>query len=185
MHYKHIHKTYNDHVVLPNMNITIYRDNRIDIIGPNNANKTTLLKMITKELETTNNSIKINHNIKPNYYTQHHTKLLHPKNTIFNKTSQINHKLNQTHIQNILNNFLFSNNNINKLINILNNNKQTHISLAKLLLNPNNLLLLDEPTNHLDLENYKNLIKTLNTYNNTIIFINHNHNLIQQLTNKI
>ena len=182
---EHIRKAYGDRVVLPDVNVTIYRGDRIGIIGPNGAGKTTLLKMIAGELEATDGSIEMGHNIKPGYYAQHHAELLHPKNTVFDEASQVNRELGQTRVRSVLGSFLFSGDDVDKLVGVLSGGERARVSLAKLLLDPGNLLLLDEPTNHLDLESCESLIETLDTYDGTMVFVSHNRGLIRRLANKI
>jgi len=180
-----VQKAYGERVVLPDVNVTIYRGDRIGIIGPNGAGKTTLLKMIAGELEPTGGEIELGHNIKPGYYAQHHAELLHPKNTVYDEAAQVNRELGQTRVRSVLGSFLFSGDDVDKLVGVLSGGERARVSLAKLLLDPGNLLLLDEPTNHLDLESCESLIETLDTYDGTMLFVSHNRGLIRRLATKI
>ncbi|MGE3636385.1 MAG: ABC-F family ATP-binding cassette domain-containing protein, partial [Sandaracinaceae bacterium] len=180
-----VQKRYGDRVVLPNVNATVYRGDRIGIIGPNGAGKTTLLKLIASELTPEAGTIELGHHVKPGYYAQHHTELLHPKNTVYDEAAQVNRELGQTRVRTVLGSFLFSGDDVEKPIAVLSGGERARVSLAKLLLDPGNLLLLDEPTNHLDLESCESLIETLDTYDGTMVLVSHNRSLVRRLCTKI
>ena len=182
---ENVKKQFGDRVVLPDVTATVYRGDRIGIIGPNGAGKTTLLKLIASELTPEAGVITLGHNVKPGYYAQHHAELLHPKNTVFDEASQVNRELGQTRIRTVLGAFLFSGDDVDKLVGVLSGGERARVSLAKLLMDPGNLLLLDEPTNHLDLESCESLINTLDTYDGTMIFVSHNRGLVRRLATKI
>ena len=178
-------KAYGDHVVLPDVNLSIYRGDRIGIIGPNGAGKTTLLKLIAGEIEPTAGAIEIGHKVVPSYYAQHHSELLHDKNTVYDEAAAVNRELGQTRVRTVLGSFLFSGDDVDKKVGVLSGGERARVTLAKLLLDPGNLLLLDEPTNHLDLESCESLVETLDTYDGTMLFVSHNRALIRQLATKI
>jgi len=182
---EHLKKAYGDHVVLPDVSLSIYRGDRIGIIGPNGAGKTTLLKLIAGEIEPTGGAIEIGHKVRPSYYAQHHAELLHDKNTVYDEAAAVNRELGQTRVRTVLGSFLFSGDDVDKTIGVLSGGERARVTLAKLLLDPGNLLLLDEPTNHLDLESCESLVETLDTYDGTMLFVSHNRALIRQLATKI
>ncbi len=180
-----LRKAYGDLVVLPDVNLTAYRGDRIGIIGPNGAGKTTLLKLIAGELEPTAGTVEIGHRVRPSYYAQHHAELLHDANTVHDEAMSVNRELGQTRIRSVLGAFLFSGDDVDKRVAVLSGGEKARVALAKLLLDPGNLLLLDEPTNHLDLESCESLVETLGTYDGTMIFVSHNRALVRRLATKI
>jgi ATP-binding cassette subfamily F protein 3 len=182
---EHVRKAFGERVVLPDVSLSVYRGDRVGIIGPNGAGKTTLLKLIAGELEPDGGRIELGHNVKPGYYAQHHADLLHPKNSVYDEAAAVNRELGQTRVRTVLGAFLFSGDDVDKLIGVLSGGERARVSLARLMLDPGNLLLLDEPTNHLDLESCESLIDTLDTFDGTMVFVSHNRGLIRRLANKI
>jgi ATP-binding cassette subfamily F protein 3 len=180
-----VRKAYGDHVVLPDVNLSIYRGDRIGIIGPNGAGKTTLLRMVAGEIEPTAGRIELGHHVSPGYYAQHHSDLLHPKNTVIDEVFSINREVGVTRVRSVLGAFLFSGDDVDKHVGVLSGGERARVALARLLLKPGNLLLLDEPTNHLDLESCESLIETLDSYDGTMVFVSHNRALVRKLANKI
>lgn len=182
---EHVRKAYGDHVVLPDVNVTVYRGDRIGIVGPNGAGKTTLLKMIAGELSPTSGAITLGHNVTPGYYAQHHAETLHPRSTVYDEVASLNKELGQTRVRSVLGAFLFSGDDVDKLISVLSGGERARVALARLMVRPGNLLLLDEPTNHLDLMSCESLIESLESYGGTMVFVSHNRALVRRLANKI
>jgi ATP-binding cassette subfamily F protein 3 len=182
---EHVRKAYGDHVVLPDVSLTVYRGDRIGIVGPNGAGKTTLLKMIAGELPPTRGTISLGHNVKAGYYAQHHAETLHPRNTVLSEVTSVNRELGQTRVRSVLGAFLFSGDDVDKPISVLSGGERARVALARLMIDPGNLLLLDEPTNHLDLQSCESLIDSLASYEGTMLFVSHNRALVRRLANKI
>ncbi|MDQ3034809.1 MAG: ABC-F family ATP-binding cassette domain-containing protein [Myxococcota bacterium] len=182
---EHVRKAYGEHVVLPDVNVTVYRGDRIGIIGPNGAGKTTLLKMIAGELPPTSGTISLGHNVTPGYYAQHHAETLHRRSTVYEEVASINKELGQTRVRSVLGAFLFSGDDIDKTISVLSGGERARVALARLMVRPGNFLLLDEPTNHLDLTSCESLIESLESYDGTMLFVSHNRALVRRLANKI
>jgi len=185
VHIENLGKSYGANVVLGGVNLSIQRGERVGIIGPNGAGKTTLLKMIADELEPTGGSIKLGHAVKMGYYAQHHTELLHPKNTVYQEVAAENATLGATRIRSVLGAFLFSGDDVDKPISVLSGGERARVTLARLLINPGNFLLLDEPTNHLDLDSCESLTESLAEFGGTMCFVSHNRSLIRKLATKI
>ncbi|MBX3275379.1 MAG: ABC-F family ATP-binding cassette domain-containing protein [Sandaracinaceae bacterium] len=180
-----LRKAYGEHVVLPRVDLTIYRGDRIGIIGPNGAGKTTLLKLVAGEIAPTAGTITLGHKVVPSYYAQHHAELLHAANTVYDEAASVNREIGQTRVRTVLGSFLFSGDDVDKRVAVLSGGERARVALAKLLLDPGNLLLLDEPTNHLDLESCESLVETLDTYDGTMVFVSHNRALVRRLATKI
>ncbi|UJR78851.1 ATP-binding cassette domain-containing protein [Sandaracinus amylolyticus] len=180
-----LRKAYGDHVVLPDVSLTVYRGDRIGIVGPNGAGKTTLLKMIAGELAPDRGTIELGHNVQPGYYAQHHAETLHPRSTVYDEVSGVNRELGQTRVRSVLGAFLFSGDDVDKPIQVLSGGERARVALARLMVKPGNFLLLDEPTNHLDLASCESLIESLESYDGTMLFVSHNRALVRRLANKI
>lgn len=79
----------------------------------------------------------------------------------------------------------FSDEEMNKPVNVLSGGEKTRVLLAKLLLSKPSLLLLDEPTNHLDADAIEWLEAFLRSYEETIMIISHDRYFLDQSVNRI
>jgi ATP-binding cassette subfamily F protein 3 len=178
-------KTYGERVVLKDVDLTVRRGERIGIIGVNGAGKTTLLRMMAGEIEHSGGEIKLSSDAKVGYYAQHHADTLHRADTIYQTVSRQNPEAGVTRTRSILGAFLFSGDDVDKLIGVLSGGERARVALAKLLIKPGNLLLMDEPTNHLDLDSSEALAESLESYDGTLIFVSHNRSFVRRLATRI
>lgn len=161
-----------------NINFEIFRGERFLIVGENGVGKSTLLKLIAKELSPWEGNIKLTDKTKIGYYAQEHETLDLEKNVLENLEDS-NESINT--IRSHLGNFLFSGNDVYKKVKILSPGERSRLALAKLTLTNANLLLLDEPTNHLDPETQKLIASFFKSYPGTLLLVSHNPNFVEQL----
>ncbi|TME31064.1 MAG: ABC-F family ATP-binding cassette domain-containing protein [Chloroflexi bacterium] len=88
-------------------------------------------------------------------------------------------------VRGLLARFLFTQDDVFKVIGALSGGEKSRLSLAKLLLKPRQLLLLDEPTNHLDVPSKDELEKALNDYVGAVIFSSHDRFLLDRVATKV
>ncbi len=162
----------------------IKRGERVALIGNNGTGKTTILKIITGLLEADSGTIKTGANVHIGYYDQEHH-VLHPEKTIFQEISDDYPDLNNTRIRNVLAAFLFTGDDVFKLIGDLSGGERGRVSLAKLMLSEANFLILDEPTNHLDMDSKEILENALNSYSGTVLYVSHDRYFINQTATRI
>ncbi len=167
-----------------NISFEIKRGERVALIGNNGTGKTTILKIITGLLEADAGTIKTGSNVHIGYYDQEHH-LLHPEKTIFQEISDDYPNLNNTRIRNVLAAFLFTGDDVFKLISDLSGGERGRVSLAKLMLSEANFLILDEPTNHLDMDSKEILENALNAYSGTVLYVSHDRYFINQTATRI
>ena len=178
-------KKYGDSVILEDLDFKIVRGERIAFVGQNGQGKSTLVKLINKEVEFTGN-ITIGHNVEIGYYAQIQDKTLDENRTVLQTIEDVatgdwskNHK-----IRGLLGAFLFGKEDIEKKVKVLSGGERARLAIAKLLLKPYNLLILDEPTNHLDIASKEVLKNALRLFDGTLILVSHDREFLQGLTDR-
>ena len=181
---QHVNKSYGNKKVFGNLTFDIYRKDIVGIIGPNGAGKTTLFRMILSEEQPTSGEFWVGHNLSFGYYDQEHSSL-NLNNTLINEISEMRPDWIPEEVRNFLGRFLFSGDDVFKLVSELSGGERSRIMLAKLLLQNANVLLLDEPTNHLDIFSREVLEEALQEYPATIFVISHDRYFLDKLANKV
>jgi ATP-binding cassette subfamily F protein 3 len=177
-------KTYGDHVVFNDANLTIERGEKIAFVGKNGEGKSTMVKAIMGEIEFTGD-LKVGHNCQIGYFAQNQASMLDQDLTVFETVDNIAVGEIRTKIKDLLGAFLFSGDALNKKVKMLSGGEKTRLAMIKLLLEPVNLLILDEPTNHLDLRTKDILKEALIAFEGTIILISHDRDFLYGLAEKV
>ena len=146
--------------------------------------KTTLLKIINGITPCDTGKIILGANVEIGYYDQEH-QVLHYDKSLFDEISDDYPYLTNTEIRNVLASFLFTKDDVFKLVGSLSGGEKGRVSLAKLMLSEANFLLLDEPTNHLDITSKEILEDALNNYEGTVLFVSHDRYFINKTATRI
>ncbi len=162
----------------------IKRGERIAIIGNNGTGKTTILKIINGIVPADSGEIRLGSRVHIGYYDQEHH-VLHNEKTLFQELSDTYPGMNNTQIRNVLAAFLFTGEDVFKLIGDLSGGEKGRVSLAKLVLSEANFLILDEPTNHLDITSKEILENALNHYTGTVLYVSHDRYFINRTATRI
>jgi ATP-binding cassette, subfamily F, member 3 len=181
---KDLSKSYTDQNVLENIWLNIERGQKIAFVGKNGQGKTTLVRIIKGELEY-EGTLKIGHQVKIGYFAQNQDKLLDEQKTVFETLDDIAKGDIRMRIRDILGNFLFSGEDIDKKVQVLSGGERSRLALAKLMLEPNNVLILDEPTNHLDIRSKDMLKRALSLFKGTLILVSHDRFFLDGLVDEI
>ena len=168
-----------DNILLDNVNLDIFYQDRICIMGNNGCGKSTLIK----EILNGNNNIKVGSNVKIGYIPQE-IKFDNEKITVIDEVRKY-YIGDESHLRSSLNKFLFSKENIFKRLDKLSGGERVRLKLFCLVQENYNVLLLDEVTNHIDIFTKEILENALLNYNGTIIFISHDRYFINKLATKI
>lgn len=177
-------KSYGDHVVFKDANLTIERGEKIAFVGKNGEGKSTMVKAIMGEIDFTGD-LKVGHNCQIGYFAQNQASMLDGDLTVFETVDNIAVGEIRTKIKDLLGAFLFSGDALNKKVKMLSGGEKTRLAMIKLLLEPVNLLILDEPTNHLDLRTKDILKAALKAFEGTIILISHDRDFLDGLAEKV
>lgn len=177
-------KSYDDHVVFQDVNLTVERGDKVAFVGRNGEGKSTLIKAIMKEIDFAGN-LELGHNTQIGYFAQNQASLLDEDLTVFETIDRIAEGDIRTKIKDLLGAFIFGGEDSNKKVKVLSGGEKTRLAMIKLLLEPVNLLILDEPTNHLDMKT-KDIIKdALKAFDGTLILVSHDRDFLDGLVSKI
>ena len=177
-------KSFDTQTLFTNVDFEIKRGERVAIIGNNGTGKTTLLKIINGIIPADSGQIRLGSKVHIGYYDQEH-QVLHMDKTLFQEIQDTYPNMNNTQIRNTLAAFLFTGDDVFKLIRDLSGGERGRVSLAKLMLSDANFLLLDEPTNHLDITSKEILESALNRYTGTVLYVSHDRYFINRTATRI
>lgn len=181
---KDLSKSYDDHVVFKNANMSISRGEKVSFVGRNGEGKSTMIKAIMGEIDY-EGTCALGHNVKVGYFAQNQASLLDENLTIFQTVDEVAEGDIRTQIKTILGGFMFKGDDIDKKVSVLSGGEKTRLAMIKLLLEPVNLLILDEPTNHLDLKSKDVLKEALKNFDGTLILVSHDRDFLQGLSQKV
>ncbi|WP_436858054.1 ABC-F family ATP-binding cassette domain-containing protein [Mammaliicoccus sciuri] len=170
--------------ITPTINLEVKRHDRIAIIGPNGIGKSTLIKTIAQKIPALGGNIVYGSNIQIGYYDQKQAEFTSNMTILDYVWNQYAHML-EKDIRTILGRFLFTQEEVKKVINDLSGGEKARLQLALLMLEKNNVLILDEPTNHLDIDSKEMLEQALQNFEGTLLFVSHDRYFINELANNI
>lgn len=182
---KNLAKSYGDKQVFHDVNLEVERGDKVAFIGKNGMGKTTMAKIIAKEIDANSGKIELGHNVKISFFAQHHAEKLPRELTILQYMEDSAPNDMRAQVRSILGAFMFSGDDATKKISVLSGGERARVCLAHLLLNPSNLLILDEPTNHLDLRAKDVLKDAIAKYPGTVIVVSHDRDFLADMTNKV
>ena len=178
-----IKKHYGDIEVFNTLDFEVERGQKIGLVGHNGAGKSTLLKMLAGVEKLTDGSIHFGENITKGYYAQHQVEILNPNETVYDSFRKVTKGWSETDSRTYLGSFMFTGDEIEKLVKVLSGGEKARLALARMLVVPSHLILLDEPTNHLDMVSRKILGKSLSLFKGSIICISHDRHFLNEVTN--
>ena len=165
-------------------NFSVYKGDRIAIVGRNGIGKSTLIKTIAKKQNAIGGSVHYGSKVSLGYYDQKQAEFESSK-TILNELWDEYPLMKEAEVRTVLGRFLFRGDSVLKIVRDLSGGEKARLQLAKLMLEKNNLLVLDEPTNHLDITSKQVLEDALENYEGTIVFVSHDRYFINKIANKV
>ena len=175
---------YPQKVVFRGADIEIKRGEKVALIGRNGEGKTTLMRVIMGQLDPISGESKVGHNVSIGYFAQNQEDVLDKSLTVFETLDRIAVGDIRTKLRDILAQFLFRGEDIDKRVNVLSGGERARLGMAKLMLENHNLLALDEPTNHMDIKSKDILKQALKAYDGTLLIVSHDRDFLDGLVDK-
>ena len=175
---------YPQKVVFRNADIEIKRGEKVALVGRNGEGKTTLMRVVMGELEPISGTSRIGHNVSIGYFAQNQEDVLDKSITVFETIDRIAVGDVRTKVRDLLAQFLFRGEDIDKKVSVLSGGERARLGMAKLMLQNHNLLALDEPTNHMDIKSKDILKQALQEYDGTLLIVSHDRDFLDGLVTK-
>jgi ATP-binding cassette subfamily F protein uup len=185
-------KTYGDKLIVKNFDLRVLRGDRVAFVGPNGVGKTTLLKMLTGEVQPDSGTVTLGTNLEIAVFDQTRTRLdleaslwdnltVDPLMRVSGSSDQVMVRGTPKHVVAYLKDFLFDERQARAPVRSLSGGERARLLLAKLMAQPSNLLILDEPTNDLDVETLDLLQDILGEYDGTVLLVSHDRDFIDRI----
>ncbi len=182
---KGVHKQYGSKIIYDGFDFMIKRRERWCIMGVNGAGKSTLLKLIAADTKPDSGTVTIGASVKLGYFAQHAMDVLTGDLTILQWLEERFPKAGQAPLRALSGCFGFTGDDVEKKCRVLSGGEKARLVMAAMLFDPPNFLVLDEPTNHLDLDTKEMLIKALQSYEGTMLFVSHDRHFLAALSNRV
>jgi len=173
---KNISFLYGDQPIVNDFTATLWKGDKIGIIGPNGSGKTTLLKLLLDKLTPTKGEVKLGTQLQIVYLDQLRDQIDGEKSlgqNVAGNAETVTFQGRPVHIHTYLKDFLFPSDRIRMPAKMLSGGERNRLLLARLFLQPANVLVLDEPTNDLDAETLELLEELLVGYEGTLLLVSH------------
>ncbi len=182
---KSVAKSYGSKHVFSGASFVIERGDRVALVGVNGAGKSTLIKILAGAEPVTSGEFRLGHNAIPDYFAQDQYKELDPGARLLDDLATVAPRATNTELRTILGCFLFGEDDVFKSIGVLSGGERNRYALARMLMEPSNFLLLDEPTNHLDMRAKDVLLRALEEFSGTVVFVSHDRYFIDKLATRV
>lgn len=181
---KKVSKSFGAKTIFSDVNFIVERGEKIAFVGQNGQGKSTLAKIIVRELPHLG-KVQLGHNVKLGYFAQNQSDTLEANKTVLEEAEESATEETRKRTRDFLGAFLFSGDQVQKKVKMLSGGERNRLALCKLLLQPFNVLIMDEPTNHLDMLSKEVLKNALVNYEGTLIVVSHDRDFLQGLISKV
>lgn len=174
-----------DNLLIKNLTFRIEDGEKICIIGKNGKGKSTLLKLITGDVQPLQGTIRINNKVEIGYFGQMNIDRLDGNSSVYEELQKVDDRLPISRVRQVCSNMMFNNDLAKKKISVLSGGEKSRVMLGKILLKGANLLLLDEPTNHLDMESCDALMEAIKSFQGAVVMVTHDEGFLNAISNKL
>ena len=181
---KEVGKSYGEHRIFSDVNLSIRRGEKVAFVGKNGEGKSTLVKCIMNQIPF-DGELKVGHNVEIGYYAQNQAQLLDDSLTVFDTIDRAARGKIRLKINDILGAFMFGGEASEKYVRFLSGGERSRLAMIRLLLDPVNFLILDEPTNHLDMQTKDVLKEAILAFDGTAIIVSHDRDFLDGLVSKV
>lgn len=170
----------------PPLSFSLFRGQRIGLVGHNGSGKSTLLKILAGKLTRTGGSMSFGSLTRLGYYSQQQTETLDVTGSVLGEMRRLSDpKTTEEELMSVLGLFLLGQGYFDRFISSLSGGERSRLALSVLFLARCNLLVLDEPTNHLDLESREALVEALDAFEGTLFVVAHDRHLLTECVDEI
>lgn len=180
-----IEKSYGSNKVLSKVKFTVNRGEKVGIIGQNGIGKSTLLKILLKDIEADTADFEWGYETQVGYFSQDHHEILQEKISIYDWLLNQSHKVDDKVIRGVLGSLLFTKDDVHKRLDSLSGGEAARVLFANIKLAQGNVLVLDEPTNHLDMESIDALAESLKEYPGTVLVVSHDRHFLDKICSRV
>jgi ATP-binding cassette subfamily F protein 3 len=178
-------KAYAGREVFSGVGFDITRGDKLVVVGVNGAGKSTLLRLLSRTEEPDSGTLTWGTGVVPAFYSQEHADAWISERQVIEELETAAPTALVPEVRTLLGSFLFRGDDVFKSVSVLSGGERSRLALLLLLLRPANLLILDEPTNHLDLASKDVLLKALQDFPGTVIFVSHDRHFISHLATAV
>jgi ATP-binding cassette subfamily F protein 3 len=178
-------KTYGQKQIFSGIDFTLYRGEKVALLGINGAGKSTLVRILAQNEKPSRGSLQLGYQVKVAFFSQESQHNLAYTHTIWEEIHGLDGPSTDLEKRNLLGAFLFSGDDIHKPISVLSGGEKSRLALIKILLQDSNCLILDEPTNHLDVKTKEIFQNALQHYSGTIVLVSHDRYFLDQLVQRV
>jgi len=171
--------------VLRELSLSIYRDDRIALLGQNGNGKTTLSRLLAGDLEPFGGEIVRAGKLRTSYFAQDQIERLDPGATALELLARVRPDDSPEGVRTYLGRFGFPGDRAEVRAGVLSGGEKTRLVLAMIATVQPNLLILDEPTNHLDADARQALVDGLNDWTGSVVLVSHDRHLIEATSDRL
>lgn len=183
--FEHVMFDYGKRPVFTDATFQIRRGEKVALLGPNGVGKSTLMKIISRELEPGDGKARWGHNLEMAYFAQHQLDQLNPELNVLDEVWSQSPGITQSAVRSLLGQFLFSGDDVFKPVSVLSGGEKSRVVLLKMMLKNANFLILDEPTNHLDMQSKEVLAEALDEFPGSVLIVSHDRFFLDMLVTKV
>jgi ATP-binding cassette subfamily F protein 3 len=174
-----------DDPVLTELSLSVYRDDRIALLGQNGNGKTTLSRLLAGDLDPLGGEIVRAGKLRTGYFAQDQIERLDPDATALELLARARPDDSPEGVRTYLGRFGFPGERAEVRAGVLSGGERTRLVLAMIATGTPNLLILDEPTNHLDADARQALVDGLNEWSGAVILVSHDRHLIEATADRL